>query len=198
MERPDPSRATLTLDHVADASWPFAFRAEQRFVLSEDRLIVHILMQSLHGGPAPAGIGLHPFFPHGPGATLQFVAGAVWENGSDLLPTRRIAVPAALDHSTPRPIGSIPLNNCFGGWRGTARIAYPERGIAVVIEAEPTFRHVVVFVPPDKDFFAIEPVTNMNNGVNRMGDTAGHGVVVLQPGETLAGRMLFRLEPLVP
>ena len=35
------------------------------------------------------------------------------------------------------------------------------------------FRHLVVFISPDKDFIAVEPVSNMNNGVNRMDDTPG-------------------------
>lgn len=192
--RPDPTRVTLTLDHVPDATWPYAFRAEQRYVLAQDQMIVHLLMQSLHHAPAPAGIGLHPFFPRSPEAKLQFGASTVWENGPDMIPTQRIAIPPAWDHTQPKQVGSAVLDNCFAGWRGTARLSYPDLGYAMTMEAEPVFRHLVVFVPEGKPFFAVEPVTNMNDGVNRMDDTPGHGVTVLAPGEILAGRVTFRIE----
>jgi aldose 1-epimerase len=190
----DPAHATLTLHHLPDASWPFAFRAEQRFALDADALTCFLMIQSLHGGPAPAGLGMHPYFPRSPEATLRFTADGVWHNREDMIPDRRTAVPEEWDHTTPRRLGDVALDNCFVGWRGSARIAYPDRGFAISIAAEPIFRHLIVFTPPGQDFIAVEPVTNMNDGLNRIDDTPGHGICILQPGETLFGRMTFRVE----
>jgi aldose 1-epimerase len=192
-DQPEPTRADLTFDHAPDPTWPFAFRARQSFSLSPEALECHLLVQNLHDGPAPVGLGHHPYFPRAPGATLQFTADAVWHNGPDMIPDRRTPVPPEWDHRTPRPLGSATLDNCFVGWRGGARITYPDRGYGITISADPVFDKLVVFVPPGKDFFAVEPVTNINDGINRM-DAPDNGIRILQPGEIFAGKMNFAVE----
>ena len=59
------------------------------------------------------------------------------------------------------------------------------------VAADGPFGHGVVFVPPGRDFVAAEPATNMTDAVNRMAIDADHGLVVLEPGETLRGRVRF-------
>jgi aldose 1-epimerase len=44
-----------------------------------------------------------------------------------------------------------------------------------------------VLVPPDVDWFCVEPVSHATNAVNLGRDDAG--LVVLDPGQTLAGTM---------
>ena len=53
--------------------------------------------------------------------------------------------------------------------------------------AEP-FRHLVLYVPAGEPFFAVEPVSNANDGFNLLArGVADSGVRVLAPGETLGG-----------
>ena len=70
------TRATLTLRHDAVGeqarSWPFAFAAEQRFTLTPDALLVELAVRNLHPSPAPAGLGLHPYFPRDGAPMLRF------------------------------------------------------------------------------------------------------------------------------
>jgi aldose 1-epimerase len=54
----------------------------------------------------------------------------------------------------------------------------------------------VVFVPRYRAFMAVEPVSNMNNGLNHLSDARDHGIKIIAPGETLEGRILMVLEPL--
>ena len=68
------------------------------------------------------------------------------------------------------------------------------RVLGIDIAADPIFRHLIVFVPEGKDFCAVEPVTNMNDGLNRMDGETDHGVFVLTPGETRRGTVRFRLD----
>ena len=72
--------ATLTLHHAPDRDWPFAFSATQQFRLTPASLHVTLTITNLHTGLAPAGLGLHPYFPlarpiapHAP-TTLRFRA----------------------------------------------------------------------------------------------------------------------------
>jgi aldose 1-epimerase len=60
-------------------------------------------------------------------------------------------------------------------------------GHRLELSADRLFRFAVVFVPDGKEFFAVEPVSHMNNGINRMHDGSDHGIVVLEPGAALEG-----------
>ncbi len=196
VEAAHPSAARLSLIHRAEgdgaAAWPFAFRATQAFRLSEDTLEVAMEIENLDSRPAPAGLGLHPCFPAAHRPVLHFAADAVWTNGADMLPAARIAVPEAWDHHTGRPMGSAALDNCFADWRGRADIAWSRPGPLLSIEATALFRHLVVFTPPGADFFCVEPVSHMNDALNRP-EIADHGMHMLEPGQTLQGEIRFRI-----
>jgi aldose 1-epimerase len=191
--------AVLTLHHDASdiqvQRWPFAFSAEQQFTLAPDALSIVLTVQNLHHSPAPAGLGLHPYFPRIGGATLRFRAGQVWMNGADSLPTELIPLPANWDHSRGVQIGTVALDNCFAGWDGQAQISWPSAGLGLSIEADELFRHLIVYTPTGCDFFCVEPVSHMNDAINRMDAVAGHGLRVLAPGEILTGKVTFRVTP---
>jgi aldose 1-epimerase len=92
------------------------------------------------------------------------------------------------------PVGARDIDHCFGGWDGHATIAYPSSGVRLAFECDPVFGHVVVYTPPGKPFFAVEPVTHANDGFNLF--AAGqpdNGIRVLQPGEALQGTFRLRV-----
>jgi galactose mutarotase-like enzyme len=64
----------LTLHHDAAGNragaWPFPFDAELSYTLSGTQLRIAMAVTNRHTSPAPAGIGLHPYFPRGAGVTL--------------------------------------------------------------------------------------------------------------------------------
>jgi aldose 1-epimerase len=189
--RATANSAMLRLDHAPDELWPFAFLAEQDFAIGNSGLSWRMRLTNLHSGPAPAGIGFHPYLPRGDGVTLHFHADGVWFNGPDSIPFRHGPVPFEWNHSAGRRVGSTILDNCFTGWRGPAVLEYATHRVSIA--ADPVFRFCVAFTPEDKDFFAVEPVSHMNDGVNRMGGDTDHGVAVLQQGETLSGEMRMQV-----
>jgi len=180
------SAATLCLAHAPDSGWPFAFIARQTVRLAPTALHVELALTNHHHTQAPAGLGLHPFFPRGT-ATLQFHAESVWRNSADMLPRECTTVPSEWDHTNGRAIGDAALDNCFAGWDGIARLAWPDR--TLTIEASAIFRHVVVYTPPGQTFFCVEPVSHMNNAINH------DAMPLLRPGETLRGEITFRIAP---
>jgi aldose 1-epimerase len=193
------ARCRLVLSHRPDGDeargWPFAYRAEQLFEMSSDRLTLTISLENEDHRSMPAGLGLHPFFPKRPGVLLQFAAEHVYPNGEDSLPMAGIPVPQEWDYRNMRELGEPRLDNCFAGWDGTARIIFSQEKIALSIEADPLFTHFVVYVPTARDFFAVEPVSHMNDAINRP-DIAGQGLKILQPGERLTAQVRFGVEVL--
>lgn len=193
----DAANATLAIDVTAGADWPFAFHAEQNFHLTENALVCDISITNRHDRPVPAGIGIHPFFPRTEGTRLAFTAKHVWHNGGEhRTPVERTVPPAEWNHSGGKVLDDTPLDNCFADWGGSLRIEQPEYGYALEMTADPVFRHLIVFTPLGQPFFAAEPVSNMNDGLNRMDGTTDHGIFVIEPGETRRGEVHFRLSGL--
>jgi aldose 1-epimerase len=186
----------LALDHspAADGAkeWPFAYRAEQHFTVDSDRVALVLTLENKDERAMPAGFGLHPFFPRRPGTALQFSAAGVYRTGEASLPAENIAVPDVWDYRAVRPLGEPGLDNCFSGWDGAAEIRFEDDKVALQMRADPVFGHLVVYVPPGRPFFAVEPVSHMNDAVNRP-HIADNGVRVLQPGERLTGTVTFRV-----
>ena len=182
----DGDSVRLTLAHDGSGGWPFAFEAVQIFALQDDALTVTLRLSNRHTGPVPAGLGLHPFFPRPPGASLRFAADTVWLNDATALPVRSEPVPPKWDHKDGLAVGADALDNCFSGWDGTAFLDLGTVGMR--IEASPVFRHLQVYTPPGQDFFCVEPVTHRPDAINH-----GAGMAVLAPGEALEGTAMFRI-----
>ena len=91
--------------------------------------IVELAVRNLHPSPAPAGLGLHPYFPRDGAPTLRFNAAQVWLNGANSLPSEPVPVPPAWDHSGGQPVGSASLDNCYRGWDGVAHIVLARRTV---------------------------------------------------------------------
>jgi aldose 1-epimerase len=187
----------LVLEHNPEGEgakeWPFAYRAEQTFDLDDEGFTLTLMLENRGGHSMPAGFGLHPFFPKNHDVRLQFTATEVYQTGPGSLPADAIALPENWNYRSLRDLGDPQLDNCFKGWDGKARIDFNEAGIGLRIEADPVFSHLVVYVPAGRDFFAVEPVSHMNNAVNRP-DIADNGLRNLAPGERLTGSVRFAVE----
>ena len=187
--------ARLRLEHPARAAdlalWPFAYTAELAFDLSADALRIGMRLVNRHAGPAPAGLGLHPYFPRLPGSRLQFRATGTWRATPERLPIALGPVPPAWDHAAGLPVGAAALDDVFAGWDGTAEIGLGAR--VVTLTASAIFRHLVVFTPPGADFFCVEPVSHATDAVNRPEPASVTGLAVLVPGVALEGELVLRV-----
>ena len=189
--------ARLRLIHPAAAAdhalWPFAFAAELRFDLEPDALTIGLRLANRHDGPAPAGLGLHPFFLRTTAASLRFAATGVWLTDAAQLPTELVPIPPEWDHAAGRRIGSVALDHVFAGWDGRAEITLAPMPVTLTLEASEIFRHLVVFTPPGAGYFCVEPVSHMTDAVNRVDRSADTGLAVLAPGGALEGEITVRL-----
>jgi aldose 1-epimerase len=198
VERAAPDAATLALEHDPGrdgaGGWPFAYRARQDFALDGQGLSLTIAIENADARPFPAGLGLHPFFPVREGTTLRFSAPRVWLNGPDMLPDAEVPTPRAWSFAAARTPRGAGLDNCFAGWDGTAALRWEPERVSLRMTADPLFGHLVVYTPASGETVAVEPVSAMNDAVNRMDAVPGHGLRVLAPGARLAGTVRFEVE----
>lgn len=191
VERATESEASLSYRGVG-LGWPFAYSAGQRFDLREDRLIAEIWIENDGRHPMPAGIGLHPWFIATPEARLTMRAERVWLVDAANLFDRTAPVPERWDFSAGRRLAGTNLVNGFSGWDGRATIEWPEWNARLMMTADAALRHLVVYTPPGEGFFCVEPVSHSVDAFNLAeAGVPDTGAVILNPGETLRGRVEF-------
>jgi aldose 1-epimerase len=179
----------------ADVNFPFPFAVALRYEVADETLSATLELTSCAAEPMPAGIGFHPYYRRTllDDAEEVEIRAATPRAYRELVPTTRAAaVDPSQDFSAGRALGRQDFDTCFAGWDGKATITWPGSRVRAHVACDPTFDHLIVFAPPAKPFFALEPVSNANNGFNlaALGDPDA-GVRVLAPGETLRG--VFRL-----
>jgi aldose 1-epimerase len=171
----DAASAVLAYDHVVEGTdanaWPWPFRATQSFVLAVDdrvaTLAARITIANTGAEAFPFGLGFHPYFPRSAATELGFQADGVWQTDATQLPTTKIAIPDAWRFDPQRAVDAIALDNVFTLWRGEATLVDRTRHIATTIAADRAASCLVVYVPPARDFLAVEPVTHMTDAFNR-------------------------------
>lgn len=187
-------RAVLVLDYDGGdpGAWPFPYRATQIFALDEAGLTVTMAIENTGRSLWPAGMGLHPYWPLTPDTLLAANLPAVWLADAEHLPLGKAGVPARWDFTRGRPVAAAKVDHCFAGWDGRARLAWPDRGVSVAIEADAVFGHFVVAAPLSPVHFACEPATHCHNAINFARDgRKDTGLVVLAPGASLSGTIRF-------
>lgn len=170
--------ATLVHAHGGDAGWPWAYRAEQKVVLTESRLSMSLTISNEGERPMPAGLGFHPYFAADEATRLQFDAGSLWLSTPDMLPEREAPADALGDWSRAAAVlGDSLIDNVYGGWSGVARVERGD-GLNLVLTGEGA-EWLHVYRPPDFAFFCLEPVSHMPDAINR------GGMAVVAPGQQM-------------
>ncbi len=173
--------------------WPWAFEARQIIALRGSALHVDLRMTNLADGPAPAGLGHHPYVPLRTTTRLLTQVTHRCETNPALIPTQLAAVADGQVFDTRRPHGHV-IDNSFVGWREPAVIEQPDHGVRLLMTAQPKHPVLAVYVPPSQDFFCVEPVQNTPNALNQ--PDFGAPMHTLAPGETLQSQMVLSVEEL--
>ncbi len=184
VERSDSRSAEIVCEHDGRGGWPFRYRARQSYRLEAQELVVGMSLENLEPRAVPGGLGLHPFFVRDPDSEIFFHADAAWLADHEVLPTGRTTVPDAWDFSHGRRPDDVALDNCFDDWDGEASIVWPARQLRLQLQTSEPFRHLVVYTPPGRPFFCVEPVSLANGAI---------GKTRVEPGATLAGSISFKI-----
>jgi aldose 1-epimerase len=189
---------TLAMDYTPSVNdFPFAWRGEIGFTLTDGRLKADLKLTNRDHRPMPAGLGIHPYFPRSPGTMLKFDCAGVWPpDAPEAVKLGCGPIEPGLDFREGQDVDPIVFDRCFEGWDGVATLTAPD-GFVTRIEADPVFGKLQIYDVWDYPYICIEPVTNTNDGYNRMAhDVPSHAVVVLEPGRSLAGSMSISVQHL--
>ncbi len=148
--------------------WPLGGRATQRLTLRSDRLTCELAVEPTTG-PLVAEVGWHPWFLRP--SELDFSPLAMYERGSDHLPTGRTVRPTA-----------PPWDDCFLA-TGPVTLRY-DRAEAPAVVVESDCDHWVIFDEP-ADATCVEPQSGPPDAFNLRPRR-------LEPGERLARTMTVR------
>lgn len=183
VEAVDEASVRMTLAGGGD-HWPWCWTAVQTLSLGEAGLRIDLVMTNDSDEPAPAGLGLHPYFARATDARLTLVSEAVWLTDAGQIPDRTAPPTAVVDWSAGRALAGAPfVDHAYAGWPGRAKI--DGDGRRVTLTASDTCRWVQVYAPPGADFLCVEPVTHRPDALNAPAGE-GAGVTVLASGESLS------------
>lgn len=183
------NRDSLHLVHEhSGRGWPSRYRAEQHISIEPDGLRIALQVTNTGDGPMPCGIGLHPYFPLPPEATLRVAAATATGVGGDGFPVPLASQSAVLQ--TLAGEGAPPADLYLSGVRGPVTLG-SSGGRAVVIRASQVFDEFVTYTPPSRDFVCIEPATHRVGALDGIESGVPGNVAVLLPGGTLSGSVFF-------
>jgi len=195
----EEARFELDARALPDFNFPVPIVARVTHALEGMAWTLSLRLENAGSEPMPMGMGFHPYFERALGGRAENVelalrVGGMYPGDGPLPSGPPVGVPPACDFSRLRPL-DVAIDRCFAGWDGRASLRWPVSDVVLHLEATPPFRHVIVFSPESRPWFALEPVSNANDGFNLL--AAGQsdtGVVVLAPGEALEGSVRLVLE----
>ncbi|WP_392889293.1 aldose 1-epimerase [Pseudomonas migulae] len=163
-----------------DSTTPFAYRARQRFHLSEGKLSITLHVTHLAERAAWHGLGLHPYLPRTAGTRLQAKAEQVWMSDASKLPTRLAPLPVEWDFQQLKALPDALVDNGFCQWDGHCLIQQPDLGYELECQASGS-DYFLLYCPVDLGFFCIEPVSHPVNAHHLPGRP---GLVLLEQGQS--------------
>jgi aldose 1-epimerase len=193
----------FTSAEVFGANFPWRFSTELVYALDGGRFTTTTTVTNADDEPFPAGFGHHPYFlrglaGHDDEVRLRIPCTQQFQLEGCMASAAPVPVEEWLDFTSPRALGEEFIDQNLTGRIGSdpIRIDYPQSGHALTLSFDEVYTNVVFYVPQQgKDFFAVEPVTNANDGFALLdAGIAGHGVIVLEPGESVTGSHHLDLE----
>lgn len=172
------AEAVMAVEWSACPTWPWAFVAEQRVLLTDNVISLHLSIENRDDVDMPAGLGWHPFFVKPDKLTDN--AETIWPISPDLLPTgeRRRARLADMRHATRYLSDWTSVRTCIAG-------------IDLEIAAR-NLPHLVVH-SAGGDYCCIEPVSHLAGApVAETGDS-GTGLMKLAPGHRMTASITLSL-----
>ena len=182
-------------------SWPFWFSARIKFTIVENRLTIGIIVQNLSDQEMPAGMGIHPYLvryltEEDDQVLLKIPVKGVYP-GDTPVPTGCWQAPAEkLDFSVKKELTTEFIDKCYRVDSQPVTVDWVKSRVRLTMTADPVFQHLVLYCPKDdQTCFAVEPVTNCNNGFNMANQgIKDTGTVYLKSNQKLNGSITFTLD----
>jgi aldose 1-epimerase len=203
VERSDRSSVAGAFDSRKNpgANFPFAFTTRAEFRLDGPAFVNTVSVKNVGHEPMPAGFGHHPYFQRvlagqSDSAMLEVPCTEYFDLDMCIPKGPPLPVQSNLDFRKMRSISTLHVDDCLTGRIPGApiRFSYPESKLNVNMECDPLFEQIIIYMPAGKPFYAVEPLTNANDGFNLHDrGVRGSGVFVLEPGEEKAATFVLRV-----
>jgi aldose 1-epimerase len=180
---------TLEMEHVpSPGTFPFRYRGHVRYALGDEGLSIRLRVTSRDHRPMPAGLGIHPYFPKHKGTRLKFDCIGVWPpDGPEVVSVGCGPLTEGFDFSAGQDITEVVIDRLFEGWDGRAEVIAAD-GFRTIIEADGALDKLQVYSAWDYPYVCVEPVSNTNDGYNRMAaGVPSHGIRILEPNRAIEG-----------
>ena len=184
VEQLDVSNAVLSYDHAA-GEWPWSYEARQHFTLDDQGLSIRLSCRNTSKDAMPCGLGVHPYFPCGPGTKIDTRVDCAWTVDENVLPVAKVPAEGRYDLNH-RSVCGQDLDNGFGGWGGEAHMT--DAGWPYELRlSSPEAKFFQLYSPPQGQIFVAEPVTHANCALNHPeSEWPALGMRVLEPGDAMS------------
>jgi aldose 1-epimerase len=190
------------------ARFPIRHRLTVTFTLRRAGLRIGYRVDNRDDSRLPFGFGVHPYFriPEARAGVFVQVPLARRMESQDYLPTGKLLPVAGTAHDLRRrtALTGLALDDVYFGMVPGKEAAFelPERRLRVTLSGTADLTHLVIYTPPDRNFFCIENQTCSTDAHN-LASAGARKVAHLQvvaPGKRAAGHInwTIRRAPLRP
>jgi aldose 1-epimerase len=182
--------------------WPADYRLRVTYRLFDHMVRIEAEADNPDTKPLPFGLGYHPYFAIAPfggeNAVVSTWAHRLWELADNLPTGKIIDIDQPRDLRTGKPISALHLDDVMTGLKPLAFDEEDHLGLAGVLQNPvgtrmltlwigADFRELVLFTPPHREAFCIEPYTCTTDAINLSPRGIDGGWRMLQPGEHWRG-----------
>lgn len=181
-------------------SWPFPFQARIEYRIEDKDFIVKTFIRNTGNELMPVGMGIHPYFMRDlkgeeEKVVLKMETMGVYPGETQIPTGHWVEAPGKWNFTLGRYLPTEFVDHCFRVGEGPIEISWEKSNVKLTIERDAVFKHIVLYCPIGERFFALEPVTNCNNGFNMAEEgIEDTGTIELEPGAEAAGEIVFKLQ----
>lgn len=180
------------------ALWPADQEMELTVRLGAGSLRLEAEVRNPDRVPLPFGLGYHPYFtpPAQPDGTVYVPARSFWELDESLPTGAKRPVTGDCDLNQPRCFDAFHLDDVLTDLptqASQARAILKGAGVELRLFWSEDFRDAVVFTPPHRHAFCVEPYTCATDAINLQAQGVDAGWRELPPGGTWSAWVEMRV-----
>ena len=147
----------LFFKHNGKNSYPFAYKATQKFKLVKNSLIISITIENIDKYSFECGIGFHPWFYISKNSKL-------YSNSFNYLKEKKKNkfIKSTLIKNKCLDLNKIKIDETFLNWKGKSKLII-NNNVSILIKNKKNIGNLHVYTPPNENFFCVEPVTNFRD-----------------------------------
>ena len=193
----------VVLQHIGRGLGPYDYTATCGVTLTAAGVSFDLRITHQGKDPLPYGMGFHPWFPADESTLVSFGARSEIYMAEGFRPVSSGPVRPQHEFARGRAIRLIQDGKDqetaanYLDWDGTMQITWPNRRLAVVLQASPNLRSPVVWSPVGAEFVCFEPQSHAVGAQTEGFVRALAPMQTLAQGETLQGSMHLSVKEII-